>query len=123
EPEAWTSLAPDDFMRSNRPMVDPTSSAEGSQDLPAFTADPASLLRVPRATYRLQLGPDLTFDDVAALVPYLAALGISDCYISPFFEASSNRSHGYHVSYHGRSPAQLAGETAFRRSAKALRRQ
>src|SRR5438445_8849161 len=81
-------------------MPDPTSSPDSSQDLPAFTADPAALLRVPRATYRLQLGPDLTFDDAAALVPYLAALGISDCYISPFFETSSESSHGYDVSDH-----------------------
>ena len=102
-------------------MSGPTSSPDSSQDLPALTADPAALLRVPRATYRLQLGPDLTFDDAAALVPYLAALGISDCYISPFFEASSNRSHGYDVSDHGRFRAELGGETAFGRFAEALR--
>src|SRR5258706_2371359 len=101
-------------------MPDPTSSPDSSQDLPAFTPHPAALLRVPRATYRLQLGPDLTFDDAAALVPYLAALGISDCYISPFFEASSNRSHGYDVSDHGRFRAELGGEAAFGRFAEAL---
>ena len=56
--------------------------------------------RVPLATYRLQLGSQLTFDDAAGLVPYLAALGISDCYISPFFETSSESSHGYDVSDH-----------------------
>jgi (1->4)-alpha-D-glucan 1-alpha-D-glucosylmutase len=83
--------------------------------------DPASLLRVPRATYRLQLGPDLTFDDAVDLLPYLVALGISDCYISPFFEAASNRSHGYDVSDHGRFRAELGGETAFDRFAQALR--
>jgi (1->4)-alpha-D-glucan 1-alpha-D-glucosylmutase len=102
-------------------MIGTTSPPDGTQDLPAFTADPTALLRVPRATYRLQLGPDLTFDDAAALVPYLAALGISDCYISPFFEASSNRSHGYDVSDHGRFRAELGGEPAFGRFAEALR--
>src|SRR5438128_12175756 len=109
-------------MRSNRPMIGPTSSSHRSPDLPAFAADPAALLRVPRATYRRQPGPALTFDDAAALVPYLAALGISDCYISPFFEASSTRSHGYDVSNHGRFRAELGGETAFGRFAEALRR-
>ena len=79
--------------------------------------DPASFLRVPRATYRLQLGPDLTFDVAAGLAPYLAALGISDCYISPFFEAASTRSHGYDVSDHGRFRAELGGEPAFYRFA------
>ena len=44
-------------------------------------------MRVPRATYRLQLGPGLTFDDAAALVDYLDALGVSDAYTSPFFGA------------------------------------
>jgi len=92
-----------------------------NKDLPASTADPAALLRVPRATYRLQLGPDLTFDDAARLVPYLGALGISDCYISPFFEAASNRSHGYDVSDHSRVRAELGGEAAFDRFAQALR--
>ena len=43
-------------------------------------------MRVPVATYRVQLGRDFTFDDAAALVPYLRALGISDCYTSPFFD-------------------------------------
>jgi len=102
-------------------MSSPASPSDGRQDLPAITGNPAALLRLPRATYRLQLGPDLTFDDAAALVPYLVALGISDCYISPFFETSSTRSHGYDVSDHGRFRAELGGETAFRRFAQALR--
>jgi maltooligosyltrehalose synthase len=33
----------------------------------------------PVATYRLQLGPNLSFDAAARLAPYLAALGISHC--------------------------------------------
>ncbi len=72
------------------------------EDLLAVVADPDALLRVPLATYRLQLGPGLTFDDASGLVPYLATLGISDCYTSPFFETSSNRSHGYDISDHNR---------------------
>src|SRR3989449_6244018 len=44
-------------------------------------------MRVPRATYRLQLGPGLTFDAAAALVDYLDALGVSDAYTSPFLGA------------------------------------
>src|SRR6266849_3189394 len=64
--------------------------------------DSTSPLRVPRASYRLQLGPDLTFDDAAELADYLAALGISDCYTSPFFETSGAASHGYDVADHSR---------------------
>ena len=77
--------------------------------------------RIPLATYRLQLGPRLTFDDAARLVPYLAALGISDCYVSPFFETSSDSSHGYDVSDHNRIREELGGESAFIRFSDALR--
>jgi (1->4)-alpha-D-glucan 1-alpha-D-glucosylmutase len=75
-----------------------------------------------RATYRLQLGPTLTFDHAAAIVPYLAALGISDCYTSPFFATASTGSHGYDVSDHNRFREELGGEPAFWRFAEALRR-
>ena len=78
-------------------------------------------MRVPRATYRLQLGPGLTFDDAAALLDYLEALGVSDCYTSPFLETATRGSHGYDVSDHNRLRAELGGEEAFTRFAAALR--
>jgi (1->4)-alpha-D-glucan 1-alpha-D-glucosylmutase len=78
--------------------------------------------RVPLATYRLQLGREFTFDDAAGLVPYLEALGISDCYTSPFFEANSQSTHGYDVSDHNRIRDELGGEPAFVRFAETLRR-
>ena len=78
-------------------------------------------MRVPLATYRLQLGRDLTFDAAAARLPYLERLGVSDCYTSPFFETSSTNSHGYDVSDHTRLREELGGEPAFDRFAEALR--
>jgi (1->4)-alpha-D-glucan 1-alpha-D-glucosylmutase len=78
-------------------------------------------MRVPLATYRLQLGPRLTFDDAAARLDYLARLGVSDCYTSPFFETASTASHGYDVNDHNRLRDELGGEPAFRRFAEALR--
>jgi (1->4)-alpha-D-glucan 1-alpha-D-glucosylmutase len=78
-------------------------------------------MRVPLATYRLQLGPQLTFDDVTDLLPYLQELGVGDCYTSPFFETSSSGSHGYDVSDHNRLRDELGDEPAFRRLAAALR--
>ena len=78
--------------------------------------------RVPLATYRLQLGSDLTFDDAARVLDYLAALGVSDCYTSPFFETSAESSHGYDVSDHNRIRAELGGEAAFARFVEARRR-
>lgn len=50
-----------------------------------------------RATYRLQLGPHLTFDDARALVPYVRDLGISHLYLSPSLTARSGSTHGYDV--------------------------
>jgi len=77
-------------------------------------------MRVPRATYRLQLGPGLTFDAAAALVDYLDALGVSDAYTSPFLETATRGSHGYDVADHDRLRAELGGEPAFQRLAAAL---
>jgi len=79
------------------------------------------VIRVPRATYRLQLGPGLTFDDAAALVEYLDALGVSDAYTSPFLETATEGSHGYDVADHDRLRDELGGEPAFQRFAAALR--
>jgi (1->4)-alpha-D-glucan 1-alpha-D-glucosylmutase len=84
--------------------------------------DPAQPLRVPRATYRLQLGPALTFDDAIEVLDYLVALGVSDAYTSPFLETSGAGSHGYDVADHERLRAELGGEEAFARFARALER-
>jgi (1->4)-alpha-D-glucan 1-alpha-D-glucosylmutase len=50
-----------------------------------------------RATYRLQLGPNLNFEHVRELVPYLKDLGISHVYLSPSFQARPGSTHGYDV--------------------------
>jgi (1->4)-alpha-D-glucan 1-alpha-D-glucosylmutase len=90
--------------------------------LERLARDPSTPIRVPRATYRLQLGPSLSFDDAAELADYLVELGISDCYTSPFFETSGAGSHGYDVADHGRLRAELGGDEAFARFADALKR-
>ncbi len=56
---------------------------------------------VPVATYRLQLHSGFTFRDATAAVPYLAALGISDCYASPYLKAAPGSTHGYDITDHG----------------------
>ncbi len=53
--------------------------------------------RIPRATYRLQFNAGFTFQDAERLVPYLAALGISDIYASPILLARPGSQHGYDV--------------------------
>ncbi|HSF70020.1 MAG TPA: malto-oligosyltrehalose synthase [Nitrospira sp.] len=52
---------------------------------------------VPLATYRLQLHRGFTFADAARAVPYLRALGITDCYLSPISKAAPGSDHGYDV--------------------------
>ena len=67
-----------------------------------------------RATYRLQLGPGLRFDDVRALVPYLSRLGISHLYLSPSLTARSGSTHGYDVVDPTRVSESLGGEEGLR---------
>ena len=75
---------------------------------------------VPRATYRVQLHAGFTFDDAAAIVPYLADLGISHLYCSPYLQAAPGSTHGYDVVDHQRLNEELGGEPAFRRLCAAL---
>jgi (1->4)-alpha-D-glucan 1-alpha-D-glucosylmutase len=74
-----------------------------------------------RATYRLQLGPGLTFDDARALVPYLRDLGVSHLYLSPSLQARRGSTHGYDVTDPRVISADLGGESAFRALAGAGR--
>jgi (1->4)-alpha-D-glucan 1-alpha-D-glucosylmutase len=55
---------------------------------------------IPRATYRVQLNAGFTFKDLTAIIPYLAALGISHLYCSPYFRARAGSLHGYDVVDH-----------------------
>ncbi|MEO1060831.1 MAG: malto-oligosyltrehalose synthase [Actinomycetota bacterium] len=74
----------------------------------------------PRATYRLQLRNGVDLDDAAALVPYLARLGISHLYCSPYLTAAPGSTHGYDgVDPTSVDPA-LGGEAARERLVAAL---
>jgi (1->4)-alpha-D-glucan 1-alpha-D-glucosylmutase len=74
-----------------------------------------------RATYRLQLGPDLTFADARELVPYLRDLGISHLYLSPSLQAREGSTHGYDVVDPTRISEALGGEDGLRSLAAAAR--
>jgi (1->4)-alpha-D-glucan 1-alpha-D-glucosylmutase len=56
--------------------------------------------QIPRATYRLQLNREFTFVQATEIVPYLSALGISHCYISPCLKARPGSMHGYDIVDH-----------------------
>ncbi len=82
---------------------------------------PAAGRPVPVSTYRVQLTPEFGFDDAAAIAPYLAELGVTHLYCSPYLQAAPGSSHGYDVVDHGRLNAELGGEEAFGRMVEACR--
>lgn len=57
-------------------------------------------MHTPRATYRLQLHRDFPFARATALVPYLARLGVSHAYCSPYLKARAGSPHGYDIVDH-----------------------
>lgn len=75
---------------------------------------------IPRATYRVQLHAGFDFDAAAAIVPYLAALGISHLYVSPITMARPGSRHGYDVVDHTRINPELGGEAGLDRLCAAL---
>ncbi|WP_406185526.1 malto-oligosyltrehalose synthase [Streptomyces sp. NBC_01006] len=75
----------------------------------------------PTSTYRLQLRPEFPFAAAAAVVPYLASLGVSHLHLSPVLEAVPGSAHGYDVTDHTRVRAELGGEPGLRALAAAAR--
>jgi len=72
------------------------------------------------ATYRIQLNADHDLDAAAALVPYLAALGVSHLYCSPYLQAAPGSVHGYDVADPTRVNEELGGKEAHGRLCAAL---
>ena len=75
----------------------------------------------PRATYRLQFHKDFGFDRAAELVPYLARLGVSHLYASPYLKARPGSTHGYDIVDHDALNPELGDAAAFGRMVAALR--
>lgn len=75
---------------------------------------------IPRATYRLQLNRDFTFVQATVIVPYLAALGISHCYISPCLKARPGSMHGYDIVDHNSLNPEIGSPEEFDRFVTAL---
>ena len=78
------------------------------------TTSPALHPRPRAATYRVQLHAGFTFDDAARIAPYLAALGVSHLYCSPYLQAAKGSTHGYDVVDPGHLNAELGGEAGHR---------
>ncbi len=74
------------------------------------------------ATYRIQLHADFAFDEAAAIADYLAALGVSHLYCSPYLQAAPGSTHGYDVVDHHQVNKALGGAQAHTRFCEALQR-
>ena len=76
---------------------------------------------VPRATYRLQFGKNFGFADAAAIAPYLAELGTSHVYASPYVRARPGSEHGYDIIDHNELNPELGDHAAFQGMLDAFR--
>jgi (1->4)-alpha-D-glucan 1-alpha-D-glucosylmutase len=77
--------------------------------------------RRPVTTYRLQLHGGFRFDDARGVVPYLAQLGVTECYSSPHFKANAGSRHGYDICDHRSLNPELGGEAEYGAFCEALR--
>ena len=77
--------------------------------------------RLPVSTYRLQFHAGFTFRQAAEVVPYLAALGVSHCYASPYLQARPGSLHGYDVVDHGQLNREIGDRGDYRRLIARLR--
>jgi (1->4)-alpha-D-glucan 1-alpha-D-glucosylmutase len=82
----------------------------------------ALVTRIPSATYRLQFNPSFTFAQAARLVSYLHALGVSDCYASPYFKACPGSPHGYDVIDHNALNPEVGSEEDYNTFVRELQR-
>ncbi|MGO9783121.1 MAG: malto-oligosyltrehalose synthase [Streptosporangiaceae bacterium] len=78
-------------------------------------------MTAPASTYRVQLGPGLTFSGAAELVPYLRDLGVGAMYTSPVLAAAPGSTHGYDVVDPSTPSLALGGPDGFAHLAHQLR--
>ena len=76
--------------------------------------------RIPVATYRLQLNRKFTFVQATEIVPYLAAIGISHCYLSPCLKARPGSLHGYDIVDHNSFNPEIGSAEEFDRFVSTL---
>jgi (1->4)-alpha-D-glucan 1-alpha-D-glucosylmutase len=83
--------------------------------------DPSAGSTAPTATYRLQLRADFGLRDATRLVPYLARLGVSHVYCSPYLRARSGSPHGYDITDHATLNPEIGDEADFTNFVATLR--
>src|SRR5205085_11662115 len=81
--------------------------------LDVFSPVKAEHPRIPTCTYRLQFNRGFTFAQARELVPYLHALGVSDAYASPYFQARPESLHGYDITDHNKLNAAIGSREEY----------
>jgi (1->4)-alpha-D-glucan 1-alpha-D-glucosylmutase len=75
----------------------------------------------PGSTYRVQLHAGFGFDDAAELADYIAELGVTHLYCSPYLQAAPGSTHGYDVVDPQRLDSERGGAPGHARMVGALR--
>jgi (1->4)-alpha-D-glucan 1-alpha-D-glucosylmutase len=78
--------------------------------------------RIPISTYRIQFNAGFTFRQAEEIVPYLAELGISDLYASPYLQARPGSLHGYDIVDHAVLNPEIGTEQEHAHLSTALRK-
>src|SRR5215813_5108218 len=86
-----------------------------------LSAVPTDHPRIPTCTYRLQFNRWFTFSQAREIVPYLDALGVTDVYASPYFQASPDSLHGYDITDHNKFNAAVGSRKDYDSWVAALR--
>ncbi len=71
-------------------------------------------MKIPAATYRIQLSKGFGFSEVAGILKYLSQLGISHIYASPIFQTQIGSPHGYAITDMNQISPELGGIDGFR---------
>jgi (1->4)-alpha-D-glucan 1-alpha-D-glucosylmutase len=104
----------------NFPMAE-DSATRLAEEMMAEAQRAASRETLPAATYRLQLNKSFRFADATNVIPYLARLGISHVYASPYLKAVPGSEHGYDLVDHGQLNPEIGSEADYDRFVAALR--
>ncbi|HEY6184660.1 MAG TPA: malto-oligosyltrehalose synthase [Terriglobales bacterium] len=75
---------------------------------------------IPVATYRLQFNRDFTFAKATEIIPYLAMLGISHIYASPYLKARPGSMHGYDIIDHNQLNPEIGTPEEFEKFVETL---
>ena len=76
---------------------------------------------IPTSTYRLQITPEFRLQDAAAMVDYLAELGVGAVYLSPVLASTTGSGHGYDVTDPTVVDPQRGGEQGWQQLVEAAR--